>query len=370
LKRLLKLIQTFRWRNKRDAYLVLGWNAMAPICGVLGWRPHLWVWGLTQTGKSTLFEALKACCSPLAISTLGDSTEAGIRQTLGADSLPVLIDEAEKDANRLKAILRLARIASSAEDAVYRGTPDGKPQRFCVQTTFCLLGTRLQGLEPADASRFITPQLLKHAQDLKIDRYIKKELTWLRSLPGQWCSMMVARAPLVPETVALFEEVIPGDRRHVQNMAALLGCAFVAIEGRLPSEGDLDSWSEFFAETMQTHSEEQERDDAQECLDHMLGHIVRSAVLPNRSLRDWLRMAAETVDSRTIHDATLAAEARRIVKDHGLRIGWPEKAGEAGWLRVSNTAVRLKEVFARTAWDGEGWNKTLRGLDGAKTVTQ
>ena len=39
-QRLLELLRLFPWKNPPDAMLLLGWTALAPICGVLDWRPH------------------------------------------------------------------------------------------------------------------------------------------------------------------------------------------------------------------------------------------------------------------------------------------------------------------------------------------
>jgi hypothetical protein len=38
---LFELLRRFSWKNIDDAELVLGWLAIAPICGVLKWRPHI-----------------------------------------------------------------------------------------------------------------------------------------------------------------------------------------------------------------------------------------------------------------------------------------------------------------------------------------
>jgi hypothetical protein len=116
--RLLRLLELFKWRNPHDAMLLLGWLAIAPICGVLGWRPHIFVYGPPKCGKTTIHILARQILHPLVISTGGSSSEAGIRQTLGPDSLPVAVDEFESDhaIPQLRSVVRLARSASSAEN--------------------------------------------------------------------------------------------------------------------------------------------------------------------------------------------------------------------------------------------------------------
>jgi hypothetical protein len=228
--RLLTLLEKFCWRHQRDAVLLLGWLAIAPICGVLSWRPHIWVHGPAKTGKTTLHGLLKATCSPLVLSCDGGSTEAGIRQTLGPDSLPVIIDEFEGDQMHLKGVLRLARTASSADDPLLRGTPEGKALNFCLRTTFAFSAVNPLGMSVADESRIVMLELTPHDNDSDTAMTIAAEIGYFRKQRGKWCSQMVSRAALVPKAIERFEQVIlSGDRRHQQNMATLLGGAFVAL---------------------------------------------------------------------------------------------------------------------------------------------
>lgn len=136
--RLLNYLQRFNWRDPQDAILLLGWLALAPICGSLNWRPHCFLYGPPRCGKTTIHTLAARLLYPLGISTDGQSSEAGIRQKLGPDSLPVIIDEFESDqhGSSLRGVLRLARSASSAENAVLRGTPEGKAMQFSLRTSF------------------------------------------------------------------------------------------------------------------------------------------------------------------------------------------------------------------------------------------
>ena len=51
--RLLALLKLFNWRSRDDAMLLFGWLALAPICGVVSWRPHCFVYGPARSGKTT-----------------------------------------------------------------------------------------------------------------------------------------------------------------------------------------------------------------------------------------------------------------------------------------------------------------------------
>jgi len=124
-QRLFKLIETFRWRNPFDAHLFFGWIAIAPICGALGWRPHIWVTGPRNAGKSTLIDVLEATTSPLGLSVSGTSTEAHIRQEVDKDARPVILDNSKRTKTRRRSwpwrgFHRLAIRSAAARASVCR----------------------------------------------------------------------------------------------------------------------------------------------------------------------------------------------------------------------------------------------------------
>ena len=100
-------------------YLLAGWVVIAPLCGILSWRPHLWMIGPSGVGKSTIFEHLVSQMLgnfKLAGQGMG-TTEAGIRQSLASDALPYIADEMDATTasgqEQLKKILEYFRTMST-----------------------------------------------------------------------------------------------------------------------------------------------------------------------------------------------------------------------------------------------------------------
>ena len=147
------------------ARIFAGWIAVAPICGALRWRPYIWPCAEVGSGKSfALTEVAGGLLNELAVKVAGSSTEAGLRQELGGDALPVLFDEAEgKDvaaAVRLESILELVRAASSVGGAVItKGSSGGRSQIYRVQSAFAFASVDSAIRQTADASRFIQLRL-------------------------------------------------------------------------------------------------------------------------------------------------------------------------------------------------------------------
>lgn len=143
LDNLLSLLSMFRWEYVESAMLLAGWLMVAPLSGMLKWRPHIYVTGQPGTGKSTAFEIMARVLGRIAIAAQGRSSEAGIRQSIDIDTLPVIFDEAETN-NKLdelnnESLMSLAR-ASSAGGAggIRKGTSDQTGSKnYVTKSCFC-----------------------------------------------------------------------------------------------------------------------------------------------------------------------------------------------------------------------------------------
>lgn len=157
--RLVKLAARFRWFKPSSAVLLAGWVMMAPISGWLRWRPHIWLTGSAGSGKSTVLENfIQPCLSGTEIYAQGDSSEAGIRQTIQMAARPVIIDESEQSEEtsqrRIQAIISLFRNASSMSGAkTLKGTPGGRAMSFHLQSMGCLSSIKVELRGNADLDR-------------------------------------------------------------------------------------------------------------------------------------------------------------------------------------------------------------------------
>ncbi|MFK0692474.1 hypothetical protein ACFX5Q_30480 [Mesorhizobium sp. IMUNJ 23033] len=354
-QRLRNNLNLYNWRNPQDAGLLFGWLAMAPICGALVWRPHAFVYGPARSGKTTIHTIASIVLNPIAVSADGQSTEAGIRQTLGPDSLPILLDEFESDQNgsTLRNILRLARSASSADTPVLKGTPEGKAMSFSLRTTFLFSAINPRGMSPADQSRITMLELLMHDNDREASKRIAEDEAYFRTTGSAWCHHMIGFAHLVQPAADAIDIHLTGDRRHRQNMSILIGAGFVALNGRIPKDEEAQALAAEYAPAIERHALEVYRDDAQECFDHLLSHVVDGYPLGH-----WLACLRDKQRNR-LNDF---ANAERIVASYGMRL---DAEGEAAGFYIVNGAPAMEQVFQGTPWAQRAWERALRKLDGA-----
>lgn len=171
IKRFSEAVNTIYWQHESHADLFMGWIALAPLCGLLEWRPHLWISGEHGCGKSdTALECITVGIGKKQVLHAKDSTtEAGLRQTLKADSIPVALDEMEpntsKDRGRIDRILSLARNASSDDEAsTLKGTITGNSASYRIRSMFCYASINTHLPELADQSRTTILDIEKRPQ--------------------------------------------------------------------------------------------------------------------------------------------------------------------------------------------------------------
>lgn len=219
--KLVECLDLLPWTTSDMARIFAGWLVIAPLCGMLSWRPHLWIIGPRGSGKTWVMkEVATRILGKLAMRFQGATTEAGIRHELARDALPVIFDEAEsqneKSRERLQLIIDMARQSSSEGGGdVVKGGQNGKTSRFKLQSTFLFGSINLGADQAADLSRIITLSLegpqpnLTH--DEKLERaqsfdHMKRQFSAL--LHDDFGARLFARSLRLAKTIRANAEMI------------------------------------------------------------------------------------------------------------------------------------------------------------------
>jgi putative DNA primase/helicase len=369
----LTLADRFHWEVPASAMLLAGWVTLAPICGALRWRPHLWLSGPAGSGKSHLFERFcGVLLADMARVFVGSVTEAGIRQTLRSDALPVLIDEAEsnerEDQQRIQAILALARVASSeSRAAIVKGSPGGEVARYSVRSMF-LLSSIATGLKQgADRRRFAPlnlrnpselPQQQREAHWQALDRDLEQLIT--PAFANRLIARTVSLIPVIRRSIAVCSRVAAA---HFDSQAlgdqygTLLAGAWSLQASRVPSAAEVQSlidgadWS--------SYRESTEIPDERRCLNRILQHQLRveseERSVVTRTVLELVELVSAAMPSPM--EPVRPADAADLLARHGLRV-------RDGELLISNSAEAIGRMLADTAWV-TNWGAILSRLPGA-----
>lgn len=255
---LLGVAMKFRWGVPASALLLMGWVVLAPICGALRWRPHIWITGGPGSGKSTVLEDfVHELMGGLDVYAQGNSTEAGLRQHIRGDAVPVLFDEAEQNTGRetksMQSVLSLVRQASSESGArTLKGTSSGDGMTFHVRSMFCLASIQVGIQQQADRER-LTVLALREKNDKaenEPDRWeeIKQDLYMIKrdsAISKRLLKRTISMIPQVLKTIDVFVHAAAkhfGNQRTGDQYGALLAGAWCAAMDTIPTIEEAQDW--------------------------------------------------------------------------------------------------------------------------------
>ena len=366
---LLELAGRFKWEVPASGLLIAGWAALAPICGALDWRPHIWLTAGAGSGKSAILDRyIGPLLGDLALHVAGNTSEAGLRQTLRADALPVVFDEAESnerpDQQRMQSVLSLARVASSESRAqTIKGSAEGDAQRYTIRSMFLMSSIATALKQGADKSRFAQLTLrnpnefakqarLDHweALDRDLDRYVTEQIG--QRLQARTISLI----PVIRQSVKVFTRAAAesfDSQRLGDQYGTLLAGAWSLQSSEVPTREqafaliDQNDW--------ESYSQTTEVPDEKRCLQRILQQQIRV-----EADKVVTRTIGELVDIATHHaaDADITATiAQAVLGRNGIK-------ADDGYVFISNTAEAIATMLRDTAW-ANCWPTVLARLPGA-----
>ncbi|MER9706066.1 hypothetical protein NKJ10_17725 [Mesorhizobium sp. M0204] len=391
-RKFLALSKSLRWVSPLSGYLLAGWCVVAPVCGFLKWRPHVWVNGPSGSGKSTVMDQIvKRCLAATALSVVGNTTEAGVRGALGMDALPIIFDEVEpKDRNnqdRIRAIMDLARVAASEGDGlILKGTANQKTKGFRARSMFVFASivTQIEGY--ADESRITQLTLADPSQDTEEEKATnKKHYEKLLSdivelLTPAFSKRLLARTIMHLPTLRAYVDVFTvaaaqhlGSQRLGDQLGPMLAGAYLLNSTKPVTVEDALVWLR--ANDWTDHSAKGATKDSDRFLQHITGYLVRHNTPEGgtweRTVGELLELAAYAADMLPSNDgygtkepnkkkgSAIAALARM-----GIRV-W--RGAEAGLLvDITTSHESFKRLVLRnTEWASTKYRDILKAIPGA-----
>jgi putative DNA primase/helicase len=358
------IAERFRWEAPASANLLLGWVVLAPVCGALNWRPHIWITGGAGTGKTTILrDFMKPLLGGMFEGATGGTTEAGLRGQLRSDAIPVVFDELEqnelKDKLQVQNILSLARIASSEGGKIYKGTTNGGSNTFEIRSMFCVSSINVALVQRADLDRFCVLGLRK--DDMAKDDWTEFEQKILSVCTEENGRQLVARTlryiPAIRKNARTLATALSRrfGRRFGDQYGTLLAGAWT-LEAGGGGELDLQTATEWI-NSMDWETREVDSSDADEmkCLNHILQAMVPVEGGRRVTLLELVQMAARGV---IFASAGGSDEVATLLGRYGLKV-------IGGDLAVSNNNTALQALLRDTPWAGNAYRQALRRVPGA-----
>lgn len=357
---ILDVASRFRWTKPGSAALLAGWVALAPMCGALRWRPHLWVTGGAGSGKSTVLnEFAHHLLGGLDLFAQGSSSEAGIRQTLRADARPVLFDESESneenDTRRIQNVLGLIRQASTESEAqTYKGTAGGDAMAFHIRSMFCLASIQVGIKQQADVERMAVLALRSKREQTDAAggwttlKGLLYSLQRDQTLPSRLFRRSLDLLPTTIKNIDVFTTAAAerfNSQRDGDQYGTLLAGAWSLISTGLATKEqalemiDRYDWSE--------HRENNEMDEGQRALSALMEAHIK--------VNGGIEVTVYELICAASNQPTEGVNVNAGVADAFLQRSGMKIKGDR--LLVSNTSNEVKRLMAGTSFEAD-----LRGV--------
>lgn len=388
---LLHWLKRWNWaRPTIDPMLALGFIAIARLGGAIDWRPLAWITGGAGEGKSTLMGFIGDLFAG-GMLKLESASEAAVRQLLGQDTLPVVLDEteSEEDDRQMQALLKLARIAASGGN-VGKGGADHQGVQFTARSCFLFSSILIPSLMPADKSRMAVLELRKLPPGARTPPIAEDGNAAERSaMAAAVTRRMVDQWGRWSATFSAFSDAlidIGGHRgRGAKVFATLLAAAHLLLDEDPPTPEELAAWAHDLAVGTLAELADSDGDDRR-CIQHLATCLVQlGGAGTQRLVAEWVTEALTPTPANAVELVKDEFESRRRRAREALaRVGlaittvkrrWsaadeprPERGGQ--YLAVANAHQGLARLFADSGWKSRAgasgvWAQSLKRIDGA-----
>ena len=361
-EKLLQAIRLFSWESPDYVALLAGWLALARIAGALPVRPRIWITGGEGTGKSTLFEKIiKLALGEGFLAAGGQSTAAGVRQTLRADSIPLLYDEFETETQNYiqQGMIELIRQSwSSTTSRQLKGTPGGVPQDYDPQFTALVSSIKTSLNNAQDQGRFSVLELTRITATKDDTKRLYEACSSLsRDSFGQRLFARSARMlPVILESFEVLRSVI-STRGQSNRYADQVGMLMAGYHSLVSDNAVTVEQAEKYADNLRLQIQEipvDNRKDEELCLNHLLTTVVKFNTNYQGSFAS---------KEATILDLVQSPDRDELQK-YGMKIVF-NKESKKPELAIVDRSTELERIFRNTHW--KNWNLSLSRLKG---VTQ
>ena len=372
VRKLLSIIKSLAWRPDSrglSEMTLFGYLSIASVCGILKWRPHVWLDGARGDGKTWVVQnivnrVLGQHCEMVK----SNSTESGLRNLLHARSVPVIFDEAEgsssRDKARMEEIISLARHTSSETDAVVAQgvSGGGASRRFAISSMFFLASIATRIDKPSDQTRFARISLGPGLRGTAFTQQV--EVPALNLLTPEFTDRFIGRAAVRARDAERVIRVMTGalmmsgmERRVADVYAVFAAGAWLALRDGVPEDENeaLSFISREFGALEQIRSVNA---DLSRDRDH--DRVIRTLMSSSRRIEtangpvvtERIGMLLRIVAGRADDEDTLitARDALRELNDFGIRPSRGSEICDAG-PEVTHFLVHRRSESIRTALD-------------------
>ncbi len=377
-RKFIELIGSINFENPLYNFFLAGWCVLAPICGAITWRPHIWLTGQRGTGKSYIISRiLKPVIGPFGYLYTAPSSAAGIRQELVNDALSIAYDESEAHEaagqRRMEEVFELLRQASMQTDAkIAKGTKNQTGKKFEIRSMFCLSSIGINITKSADESRITVLPMIRLAENLREAHYVGLNNQITKLITPEYCSRLRARTismiPVIRQNIIIFTTALAemfGERRIGDQLGTLLAGMYALQEDAVVDIQSVREWIKTFdwSDLKQSASS-----DERNLLDLILQYQIRINPTTEIAIDEMLEeITKKPANSGFTFETALTTEQMTyiaILKRHGIRMDPVDGQKNKYMVWISDSHSAIRKMLEKSPWPNT-WGRLLKRLPGA-----
>lgn len=344
-----KICELVTWENPLSGALLAGWLVIAPICAALHYRPHIYLTGEAESGKSTVLnEIIKPVLGKIAMNVDGGTTEPAIRDMMKYDGRPLVYDEAEPSPSMLQ-VLELARKATTGSTVKKYGQRAFKA-RFCA----CFSAIVPPVNKTADESRISFLVIKKNRSTTAMRDYDAMLDLIEQTITPEYSNRMMARTLENMDTlmanIKTFQRaarIITGGARASQQIGTMIaGLYLLGSKGKVTRE-DAEEWVK--KHDWSDHTIVDQPGDPIKLVQHIASSLI------------WHNMKEQSVGdliNNVMVDRDTASD--KILRNYGVLVDQ-----ESGRVHIASSSHNLARLLKDTEWQIK-WSRTLSDVAGAQ----
>lgn len=361
--KIMDIFNNISFESEMSSAFLAGWAFLAPFCGSLIWRPHIWLNGPAGSGKSTVQRYVNMLLKNFSKKVAADgSTEPGIRQELNNCALPVTLDEMEavnaKTKDNIQALLGMARQASSGgmeQPRILKGSSDQQGQSFSVNSMF-FFASILDSIElTADMDRIEVltlrdPSMIDMAKNQEqfesLKRMVEDIITpdFSERFYSRGLNIFEETLKAIDIFIKVSAKVLETQRGGDQKGTLLAGCYMISHDVA-PTEEEAIEWAKKF-DIKKAREDHLIKQDYETCLEILLSQQVEGPNRKRQSVASWYEDYQELI---------LDLDQKEIIKalsPHGFRF-------EKGCIDIATNFSPVKKILKDSPWENN-YSKLLR----------
>ncbi len=372
--KLFKLLDRLNWSRPLEAKLLAGWIVIAPLCGALNWRPHLWLTGASGSGKSEIIKMfIKNFMREMFVDAQSETTEAGIRQFLKADALPVVFDEAEsedkKSAERMQSVLNIMRASSTSNGGkIIKGSSGGVAAEFNIRSCFAFSSIASAIHQRSDQSRITVLEILPDLSDDKKERWSETLKIYYETVTDDFIESFQSRSVwLLPtilknsKTFSNAASIVLNNQRTGDQLGILLA-AYYSLTSE--SEISFDNAIEWMIK--QDLSEEKLANESRDEI-KLINHLMQCDTEVETPYGKVKRTIGELVilsRGDFISDAESSRISSELANDTLKRLGMKTSGV---YLIISDNSEKIKKFLENTSYS-RNYHTILRRVESSEKL--